>query len=410
MEANAGLVAGSHKRNELVRIRHDSDGGPKPLKNLNGQICQICGDTVGLTETNDIFVACNECAFPVCRPCYEYERRDGNQSCPQCKTRYKRHKGSPRVDGDDDEDDVDDLENEFNYPQGNKGRRQWQGDDPDLSSSARHDSQQPVPLLTNGQQVSGEIPSITPDNLSVRSTSGPLGPGDKHAHSLPYIDPRQPVPVRIVDPSKDLNSYGLGNVDWKERVEGWKLKQEKNMMQMTNRYGGEGKGGEIERTGSNGEELQMADDARQPLSRVVPISSTHLTPYRIVIILRLIILGFFLQYRVTHPVNDAYPLWLVSVICEIWFALSWILDQFPKWYPVERETYLDRLALRYDRDGEPSQLAPIDVFVSTVDPLKEPPLITANTVLSILAVDYPVDKVSCYVSDDGSAMLSFESL
>lgn len=27
MEANAGLVAGSHKRNELVRIRHDSDGG-----------------------------------------------------------------------------------------------------------------------------------------------------------------------------------------------------------------------------------------------------------------------------------------------------------------------------------------------------------------------------------------------
>lgn len=48
--------------------------------------------------------------------------------------------------------------------------------------------------------------------------------------------------------------------------------------------------------------------------------------------------------------------------------------------------------------------------MSTVDPLKEPPLITANTVLSILAVDYPVDKVSCYVSDDGAAMLSFESL
>lgn len=71
--------------------------------------------------------------------------------------------------------------------------------------------------------------------------------------------------------------------------------------------------------------------------------------------------------------------------------------------------FLVRLC-RYDREGEPSQLAPIDVFVSTVDPLKEPPLITGNTVLSILAVDYPVDKVSCYVSDDGSAMLTFESL
>lgn len=65
---------------------------------------------------------------------------------------------------------------------------------------------------------------------------------------------------------------------------------------------------------------------------------------------------------------------------------------------------------RYDREGEPSQLAPVDVFVSTVDPLKEPPLVTANTVLSILSVDYPVDKVSCYVSDDGSAMLTFEAL
>lgn len=64
------------------------------------------------------------------------------------------------------------------------------------------------------------------------------------------------VPVRIVDPSKDLNSYGLGNVDWKERVEGWKLKQEKNMVQMTGRYA-EGKGGDVEGTGSNGEELQM---------------------------------------------------------------------------------------------------------------------------------------------------------
>ena len=65
---------------------------------------------------------------------------------------------------------------------------------------------------------------------------------------------------------------------------------------------------------------------------------------------------------------------------------------------------------RYDREGEPSQLAAVDIFVSTVDPLKEPPLVTANTVLSILAVDYPVDKVSCYVSDDGAAMLTFEAL
>lgn len=72
--------------------------------------------------------------------------------------------------------------------------------------------------------------------------------------------------------------------------------------------------------------------------------------------------------------------------------------------------HLSQLILRYEKEGKPSELAGVDIFVSTVDPSKEPPLITANTVLSILAVDYPVDKVACYVSDDGAAMLTFEAL
>lgn len=160
-------------------------------------------------------------------------------------------------------------------------------------------------------------------------------------------------------------------------------------------------------------ELSVAcrnDEARQPLSRKVSIASSKVNPYRMVIILRLVVLGFFLRYRILHPVPDAIPLWLTSIICEIWFAVSWILDQFPKWYPIDRETYLDRLSLRYEREGEPSLLSAVDLFVSTVDPLKEPPLVTANTVLSILAVDYPVDRVSCYVSDDGASMLLFDTL
>ena len=65
------------------------------MKELSGQICQICGDEIEFTVDGEPFVACNECAFPVCRPCYEYERREGNQACPQCKTRYKRIKGNP---------------------------------------------------------------------------------------------------------------------------------------------------------------------------------------------------------------------------------------------------------------------------------------------------------------------------
>ncbi|XP_024382829.1 probable cellulose synthase A catalytic subunit 2 [UDP-forming] isoform X2 [Physcomitrium patens] len=152
------------------------------------------------------------------------------------------------------------------------------------------------------------------------------------------------------------------------------------------------------------------DESRQPLSRKIPLASSKINPYRMVIVIRLVVLAFFLRYRILHPVEGAFGLWITSVVCEIWFAVSWILDQFPKWLPIQRETYLDRLSLRYEKPGEPSQLAHVDVYVSTVDPLKEPPIVTANTILSILAVDYPVDKVSCYLSDDGAAMLTFEAL
>lgn len=62
-------------------------------KELSRQICQICGDEIEITVDGEPFVACNECAFPVCRTCYEYERGEGNQVCPHCKMRYKRIKG-----------------------------------------------------------------------------------------------------------------------------------------------------------------------------------------------------------------------------------------------------------------------------------------------------------------------------
>lgn len=56
------------------------------------------------------------------------------------------------------------------------------------------------------------------------------------------------------------------------------------------------------------------------------------------------------------------------------------------------------------------ELPPVDVFVTTADPTLEPPIITVNTVLSLLAVDYPADKLAVYVSDDGCSPLNFYSL
>ncbi|BAT95437.1 Cellulose synthase A catalytic subunit 4 [UDP-forming] [Vigna angularis] len=158
------------------------------------------------------------------------------------------------------------------------------------------------------------------------------------------------------------------------------------------------------------EDDNLLAEARQPLWRKVPIASSLINPYRIVIILRVVILVFFFHLRITTPVHDALALWIISVVCEIWLALSWMVDQLPKWFPITRETYLERLSLRFESEGEPNLLAPVDIFVTTADPFKEPPIITANTVLSVLSVDYPVDKVSCYVSDDSASMLLFDTL
>ncbi|KAL6178847.1 hypothetical protein ACLB2K_050364 [Fragaria x ananassa] len=414
MEANAGLVAGSHNRNELVVIRRERDGDSVP-KGVKGQICQICGDDVGLNADGELFVACNECAFPICRTCYEYERREGSQVCPQCKTRFKRLKGCARVAGDEEEDGVDDLENEFSFD--GRSRHDLQhalsadamlhghmsyGRASSVSSDFHNDlhSIPHLPLLTNGQMVD----DIPPEQHALVPSFMGANSGGKRIHPLPFSDPAFPVQPRSMDPSKDLAAYGYGSVAWKERMESWKQKQEKlQMMKHEN-------GGKDSDYDGNGPDLPLMDEARQPLSRKLPISSSQINPYRMIIIIRLVALGFFFHYRVLNPVKDAYPLWLISVICEIWFGVSWILDQFPKWLPIDRETYLDRLSLRYEKEGQPSQLSPVDIYVSTVDPLKEPPLVTANTVLSILAVDYPVDKVSCYVSDDGAAMLTFEAL
>ncbi|XP_007018605.2 PREDICTED: probable cellulose synthase A catalytic subunit 5 [UDP-forming] isoform X1 [Theobroma cacao] len=402
MQASAGLVAGSHNRNELVVILCDEDSSRKAAEHLSGQTCHICGDDVGLTIEGELFVACNECAFPICRACYEYERREGSQVCPQCKTRFKRLKGCPRVDGDEEEDDIDDLENEFNLEGRSNGQDMNHGFAADaitcVSDLPRvivHPDYQ-LPLLTNGQMVD----DTPPDQHAL----GPsfMGGGGKRIHPLPFPDPSLPVQPRAMDPSKDLAAYGYGSVAWKERIEIWKQKQEKLHMMKSDDGSKDGYFDDLD--------LPLMDEARQPLSRKLRIPSSQINPYRMIILIRLVVLGFFFHYRVMHPVNDAYALWLVSVICEIWFALSWIFDQFPKWFPIDRETYLDRLSLRYEKEGQPSQLSHVDVFVSTVDPVKEPPLVTVNTVLSILAVDYPVEKVSCYVSDDAAAMITFEAL
>jgi len=196
---------------------------PRSLERVSRQICHICGDDVGLTVDGELFVACNECAFPICRTCYEYERKEGNQVCPQCKTRFKRLKGCARVHGDDEEDGTDDLENEFNFDGRNSNRHDMQHHggpesmlhyDPDLPHDLHHPLPR-VPLLTNGQMVLSsascsvlrfsklcteimtlhdlQVDDIPPEQHAlVPSYMAPVGGDGKRIHPLPFSDSSLP--------------------------------------------------------------------------------------------------------------------------------------------------------------------------------------------------------------------------
>ncbi|KAM6565051.1 hypothetical protein CsatB_025049 [Cannabis sativa] len=195
------------------------------------------------------------------------------------------------------------------------------------------------------------------------------------------------------------------NDEWKaESVQKWKTKHKIKRGYLLNND-------DIIATNHEVNNDYLLAEARQPLWRKIPVSSSLISPYRIVIVLRIIILFFFLQFRVSTPVQDAFPLWLISVMCEIWFALSWIIDQLPKWNPITRETYLDRLCIRFEPNN--NNLSPIDVFITSFDHLfneHDDPIVMANTLLSILATDYPIDKLCVYVSDDGASKLFFDSI
>uniref|UniRef100_A0A0E0QXW6 Uncharacterized protein n=1 Tax=Oryza rufipogon TaxID=4529 RepID=A0A0E0QXW6_ORYRU len=127
------------------------------------------------------------------------------------------------------------------------------------------------------------------------------------------------------------------------------------------------------------------------------------------IFVRIAIFVLFFKWRITYAaraisstdaggigMSKAATFWTASIAGELWFAFMWVLDQLPKTMPVRRA--VDVTALDDD-----TLLPAMDVFVTTADPDKEPPLATANTVLSILAAGYPAGKVTCYVSDDAGA-------
>ncbi|XP_060672146.1 cellulose synthase-like protein H1 [Ziziphus jujuba] len=137
-----------------------------------------------------------------------------------------------------------------------------------------------------------------------------------------------------------------------------------------------------------------------PLYERISLKSSIKNAFDIII---LTLLLSILLYRLLSLTNHGFS-WVLAFLCELWFTFCWLMIMNIKWSRVRYKTYQDRLLQRV------AELPPVDVFVTTADPVLEPPIITINTVLSLLAVDYPAHKLACYVSDDGCSPLILYSL
>ncbi|KAB1215438.1 Cellulose synthase-like protein G3 [Morella rubra] len=93
---------------------------------------------------------------------------------------------------------------------------------------------------------------------------------------------------------------------------------------------------------------------------------------------------------------------LALLISDLLLALIWAATQPFRLRPIHRKEFPENLG----KVVKESDYLALDVFICTADPYKEPPLGVANTALSVMAYDYPTEKISVYVSDDGGSQLT----
>ncbi|WCJ25656.1 cellulose synthase like G2 [Euphorbia peplus] len=93
---------------------------------------------------------------------------------------------------------------------------------------------------------------------------------------------------------------------------------------------------------------------------------------------------------------------ILILIADLILAFMWCTAQASRLYPIHRKEFPENLEKVLKRNDFPS----LDVFICTADPTKEPPMSVVNTALSVMAYDYPSEKLSVYVSDDGGSEIT----
>ncbi|KAA8520973.1 hypothetical protein F0562_011646 [Nyssa sinensis] len=89
-------------------------------------------------------------------------------------------------------------------------------------------------------------------------------------------------------------------------------------------------------------------------------------------------------------------------ISDVLLGFMWSTTQSFRMRPIYRREFPENLHKVTTEKDFPA----VDIFICTADPYKEPPINVVNTALSVMAYDYPTEKLSVYVSDDGGSELT----
>ncbi|XP_019089369.1 PREDICTED: cellulose synthase-like protein G1 [Camelina sativa] len=129
-------------------------------------------------------------------------------------------------------------------------------------------------------------------------------------------------------------------------------------------------------------------------------------PYRIYAVVHMCGIIALMYHHVYSLLTANAP---IIVTCLLLFSdtvlsFMWASTTSLRLNPVHRTEYPENFA------AKPEDFPKLDVFICTADPYKEPPMMVVNTALSVMAYDYPSDKISVYVSDDGGSSLTLFAL
>ncbi|XP_022871286.1 cellulose synthase-like protein G3 isoform X2 [Olea europaea var. sylvestris] len=106
------------------------------------------------------------------------------------------------------------------------------------------------------------------------------------------------------------------------------------------------------------------------------------------------------------PTYGAFFISTSLLLSDIILGFMWLNSQAFRMNPIIENIFPENIEKVCDRKNFPA----LDIFICTADPYKEPPMTVANTALSVMAYDYPAEKLSAYVSDDGGSEFTLFAL